>query len=364
MEQHTIALAGMSNEQIDAFRTALKICAAAGWTLVDGVQADLLVVDIDGPEQPFERLRAHLGQARRIAVFTDRADVPDHGLVLKKPLYSNKLKTLLDRVDEQMMRACTDLSAAAESRPERPDGSPDITSGSAGAPAPARAGTLAAGEGDDPDAGRSTVGARLLAGDVPGPLRVELGSIELLLDPDNDSYHAAAATKPLRALLELPFEAAQPLDAEAVEQMRGTPALPMIRLRWFAALCGMPGPSTAAVDPRAAYRLARWPQIEREFPQHFRIAKAMLKCAGTPQDIATAAGTAVEDVVAFIRAYGITGHVAVANPTSGPGTGPAAEPMPSKWRQTLNRTLRPATSHPQATQQAPARRVLDLPMFG
>jgi hypothetical protein len=118
------------------------------------------------------------------------------------------------------------------------------------------------------------------------------------------------------------------------------------------------------VDPQAAYRLARWPQIEREFPQHFRIAKAMLKCAGTPPDTAAAAGTAVEDVIAFIRAYGITGHVEGASPASGPGTHPAAEPMPSKWRQTLNRSLRPATSHPQTTQQAAARRALDLPMFG
>ncbi len=361
MEQHTIALAGMSNEQIDAFRTALKICAAAGWTLVDGVQADLVVVDIDDSDEPLRRLRAEPGAARRIAVFTDRADPLDHELALKKPLYSNKLKSLLDCVDELLVQADTDASALPQPLPAGPSEAQDATTATIDPSTSASAETT---QIHDRHEERPTVGAHLLAGAVDGPWRVELGGIELLLDPDNDSYHAAAAIKPLQALLGLPFESAQPLDAEAIERMRGTPALPMMRLRWFAALCGMPGPSTAIVDPQAAYRLARWPQIEREFPQHFRMAKAMLKCAGTPHEIAAAAGTAVEDVVAFIRAYRITGHVAVASPTSGPGAGSTVATMPSKWRQTLARTLRPAAGDPQPTQRATSRRALDIPMFG
>jgi hypothetical protein len=362
MEQHTIALAGMSNEQIDAFRTALKICAATGWTLVDGVQADLVVVDGDGSDEPLRRLRAERAPARRIAVFTDRADPVDHDFVLKKPLYSNKLKSLLDCVDELLAHAGTDASVPPQSLPAGPSEAQGATSATVDPPTAARAEAAPGDEIHDRHEERSTVGAHLLAGDVDGPLRVELGSFELLLDPDHDCYHAATAIKPLQALLELPLESAQPLDAEAVEQMRGTPALPMMRLRWFAALCGMPGPSTAMVDPQAAYRLARWPQIEREFPQHFRMAKAMLKHAGTPHEIAAAAGTAVEDVVAFVRAYRVTGHVTVASPASGPGTGPAVHHTPSKWRQTLARTLRPATGDPQA--RATSRRPLDLPMFG
>lgn len=363
MDQHTIALAGMSNEQIDAFRTALKI-SAAGWTLVDGIQADLLVVDIDDSDKQFKRLRAHPGQARRIAVFTHRTDVPDHGLVLKKPLYSNKLKELLDRADEQMMRAAADASAAPVSLPECPTGSTDVTSAPADATAPACAETAPDDEGHDQDAELPTVGTRLLAGDVQGPFRLQLGGTELLLDPDNDSYHATPAIKPLRALLELPFGAAQPLDTEAVEQMGHTPALPMIRLLWFAALCGMPGRSVATPDPRAAYRLARWPEIEREFPHHFRIAKAMLKRAGTPQEIAAAASTSVEDAVAFIRAYCMTGHVAIANTTSGPSTNRASPGTPSKWRQTLTRALHSPIVHQQATQPATSRRAAGLPMSG
>ena len=363
MEQHTIALAGMSNEKIDAFRTALKI-SAARWTLVDGVQADLVVVDIDDSDEPLLRLRAEPGPTRRIAVFTDRADPADHELVLKKPLYSNKLKSLLDHVDELLAHADTNASAPPQSLPADAPEAREAIPAAVDPSTPACTGTIPGEDIHDHQEERSTVGAHLLANDVHGPWRVALDGVELLLDPDTDSYHAAAAIRPLQALLELPLESIQPLDPEAVEQMRATSALPMMRLRWFAALCGMAGPSTAVVDPQSAYRLTRWPQIEREFPQHFRIAKTMLKCAGTPREIAVAAGATIEDVVAFIRAYSITGHVAVASPASGPGAGSTVGTVPSKWRQTLNRTLRSATGYPQAPQRAASRRALDLPMFG
>ena len=53
----------------------------------------------------------------------------------------------------------------------------------------------------------------------------------------------------------------------------------------------------AGLDPHATYKLSRWPQSEREFPKHFRIATVMLKQAHLLDEIASESGAGVADVV-------------------------------------------------------------------
>jgi hypothetical protein len=57
----------------------------------------------------------------------------------------------------------------------------------------------------------------------------------------------------------------------------------------------------------AQYRLTKWPQTEREFPRHFRIATAMMKGPATLGEIAEASGVPVSDVADFVNANLATG---------------------------------------------------------
>lgn len=68
--------------------------------------------------------------------------------------------------------------------------------------------------------------------------------------------------------------------------------------------------ATPAVDLNlnVRYKLERWPQIDRGYPKHFRIATLMLKGAATPAEIAEATGATVSEVAEFIVAKLASGH--------------------------------------------------------
>ena len=84
-------------------------------------------------------------------------------------------------------------------------------------------------------------------------------------------------------------------------------AQPIARLLWLAALGGSGGeiPGGAA---GARYRLHKWPQIEREFPKHFRIATAMMKGFQMPAEFAEQSGVSLAEVNEFIAANLVSGH--------------------------------------------------------
>ena len=64
-------------------------------------------------------------------------------------------------------------------------------------------------------------------------------------------------------------------------------------------------------DPAGRYKLSKWPQTEREFPKHFRIATAMMKGPATLEEIAAASGVPLADVADFVNASLITGYAEV-----------------------------------------------------
>lgn len=82
---------------------------------------------------------------------------------------------------------------------------------------------------------------------------------------------------------------------------------PLARLLWLAALGGNAGKAPVG-GPNARFRLRKWPQIEREFPKHFRIATAMMKGFHSPTEFAEQSGASVPEVNDFIAASLTTGH--------------------------------------------------------
>jgi len=126
---------------------------------------------------------------------------------------------------------------------------------------------------------------------------------ELVVDPERDVYHfEATALKPLTALLQQPASAWTPIYSEALNAARAAnPAQPLGRLRWYAGFIATPGILGRKLNRSERYKLTRWPETEREYPKHFRLAKEMVKDYATVDEIVAASGMTYEEVVDYMN---------------------------------------------------------------
>lgn len=138
---------------------------------------------------------------------------------------------------------------------------------------------------------------------------------ELIIDPENQAYHfESTSLKPLAAILQQPADHWAPVYSEALKTTRAaSPAQPLERLRWYAGLVATPGILGRELNRGERYKLTRWPETEREFPKHFRIAKAMLKDPATADEVAAASGMPYEDVVDYMNASQAAGRLEAAS---------------------------------------------------
>ena len=133
----------------------------------------------------------------------------------------------------------------------------------------------------------------------------------VLIDPATHSYHGPATLKSLAPCFKgvvrrEDFEAVD--DATwARESAAAGIAQPLLRLQWLGGLLAGHGALLPGHDPEGRYKLNKWPQTEREYPKHFRIATAMMKGPATLAEIAEGSGMPVEDVADFINANLVTG---------------------------------------------------------
>lgn len=136
---------------------------------------------------------------------------------------------------------------------------------------------------------------------------------ELVVDPASNAYHfESTSLKPLAALLEQPASAWTPVYTEAVKAARAAnPAQPLERLRWYAGLIATPGILNRKLSRSERYKLSRWPETEREYPKHFRIAKEMVKEATTVDAIMAASGVSYEEAVDYVNASFASGRLAL-----------------------------------------------------
>jgi hypothetical protein len=138
---------------------------------------------------------------------------------------------------------------------------------------------------------------------------------ELVVDPENNAYHfESTSLKPLATLLEQPASAWTPVYSEALKSARAThPAQSLERLRWYAGLIATPGILNRKLSRDERYKLSRWPETEREYPKHFRVAKEMVKEASTVDAIAAASGVSYEEVVDYVNASFAAGRLEAAS---------------------------------------------------
>ena len=350
-----LALSGLSEADAKKVLETLDSPKLGQWSLSEGGSSDLLIVDVDSVWGHMDWLRA-VAEDRLCAAYTEQPSMRDCELLLNKPLDSDKLLQMLLKIqrgeDAGTRPAPAQATPAAEKpaspAPPRPAPAGDASVRSAGtppepektapaapaakpepAPAPepepaavpnvtsapaAQAPAPAVAAPAEPEVAQvpATVGALLLDGGLTEPALVEGddGGIQLFIDPARNVYRAPPQLKPLEKLLELPATQLRSIASDDPKVQHAGPEQPIVRLLWFAALCASKGALAPHLDDSAVWKLTRWPQIEREFPRHFRIATAMMKQAGTLAAVAEAAKSPVEDVAGFINAYYLAGYVA------------------------------------------------------
>lgn len=151
----------------------------------------------------------------------------------------------------------------------------------------------------------------LASGRLSGRVRFERNGTVLLIDTEHRQYHGPGTLKALTGHFDGAVTAAdlQPVDAAAWSSQAAASGEPqsLARLLWYGALLAGHGTLAAGFDPDGRYQMLKWPQTEREFPKHFRIATAMMKGPATLAEIAEASGVPTTDIADFINANLATG---------------------------------------------------------
>lgn len=266
------------------------------WSLSDEAAADAVLIDLDSMYGQMAWMKGF--DAGKVSIGLTRALRADTTYRIDAPLDAEALGAVLLAISGQPSVAA--LTPADEPPPAVPVPEPTPTTGEAPIVA-------------------SPTPAPRLADRLPratGPFAVQAeGLPRLVIDPLSQQF---APGKSLKTLLgygrvALPDEALEALEAgAAAEALRqaGDPQ-PLARLVWLLALGGGAGQlQSHAASTR--FQLGRWPQAEREFPKHFRIATVMLKAPATVTEIASASGASEAEVADYINAALAVGHASAA----------------------------------------------------
>jgi len=327
----TIAVTGASEQDAERISSLLekhRHKLSTPWENGEAAHADLLVVDIESMYGQMDWLRAR-SRGRLVVAYTSATEPLEPEFSLRKPVVSSDLVALLNRISENMG------SGKAEATPMRPANAESYEA----PPAPKaevvrmveRKLAAAAANPTELKPVAAVVEApaeitvshpqthrvdELLAvlDAADGPVRlVHEGLPSIIIDPARQRWYAGVALKALWDWAKLPLRRSELIHLNAAEFAAATEILPaqqFSRLVWFAHLARSGGQLDAGLPADGRYRLTRWPQVEREFPKHFRIATAMMSGAGTVEDIAAQSKAGTGDVVEFINAYNALGYVA------------------------------------------------------
>ncbi|MDH5835581.1 hypothetical protein [Luteimonas kalidii] len=357
----TIGLAGMDPATEAALKAAFLEAnqrLAGTWQLLPETQADHIVVDMDSMYGPMSWLRLHASGKRVVGLTSAMRTQTDFRL--GRPFSVDSLAELLREIGGATGAPATIAPEAdhapavdapapevrlAEAAPAVPmpaahaapppasvapaplPAEPTPATAAPPAPAPDMAPAAPVPPAASPSAPATLLGW-LTSGQLRGRLRYRRPSgPTLLVDADIPAYHGPSALKPLAQYFEgeVAREDLEPVDDATWDQettVAGAPQ-PLARLIWLGALVSGKGALLPGHDPDARYQLNRWPQTEREFPRHFRIATAMMKGPAKLQDVAAASGIALEDIVDFVNANLATG---VAEPVPEQPSEPATAP--------------------------------------
>ncbi|KFL36752.1 hypothetical protein N788_03840 [Arenimonas donghaensis DSM 18148 = HO3-R19] len=277
--------------------------AAHRWAMTNENEAEVVVVDMDSMYGQMSLMKAMSG-GKTVVALTAGGRV-DTDFQLARPVTAVGVATLLAQLETQAP------PVAAEPVPE-PEPEPAPAAAAAPEPEPASEPVPEpAAEPEPVPAPEPPADPRLAdylrPGALSGPVRIRLaGAPDLVLDPGQRVYLGGATLKPL-----LPYATAiiREDDLEPVDPAQ-LPALatelggshPFSRLAWILGLGGHNGSLAPGYNPNDRYKLLKWPQTEREFPRHFRIATVMMKGPALLTEIAELSGASLAEVTDYVNA--------------------------------------------------------------
>ncbi|MDE2406284.1 MAG: hypothetical protein KGL91_00280 [Xanthomonadaceae bacterium] len=322
----TLGMTGMDRKIEADVQTAFKIAnAEAGhqWTLVEGDNADYVLIDMDSLYGPMSWLRLH-SMGRRV-IGLSSTDRQQTDFRLPHPITASDLSVLLGEIASGLPQQPATHAAPQAAAASTPEPVPEPIPEPAPTPVPEP-------EPEPVSVPEPIVPATpivrtlqywLNARSLPRRVRLQRGeNPPLLIDAAAGSWHGSATLKPLAPCFEAELTEAdfEVLDADAwvAQAAKLGEAQPLARLQWLGGLL-----TVAATEGK--YMLKKWPQTEREYPKHFRIATVMMKGPATVVEIADASGVSAEEVNTFINANLATGY---AEPAGDAPPSPAA-PKPA-----------------------------------
>ena len=339
----TLGITGMDSNTEAEVKAAFKVANAETgnkWTLAGDEAADVVVIDMDSLYGPMSWLRLHAAGRKVIGLASGDRNQADYRL--PRPVTADDFAVLLSEIagDAPAPADIAPPPAASTPAPAPDDALPpaqalpadEVEAAPVEAPAmaavpPAQVEPERAPEAEPEPAPEPApepeplaelppdrpLAAWLDANGLDRRVRLQRGSgPALLVDPRSRVYHGPATLKPLAAyfegtLLVEDFATPDAASWESEAANLGAPQ-PLSRLQWLGALLGGHGALLPGHDPDGKYRLTKWPQTEREYPKHFRIATAMMKGPSTVAEVAESSGVPQDEVADFINANLATGY--------------------------------------------------------
>jgi hypothetical protein len=352
MASKSLCFTGFSREELAAVQSLFEQ-AGGCWTLAPEADADVLVIDMDSLYGHMTWLKAHNSGKTTVGVTAGERSETDY--LWRRPMDAGSLRTLLDAV------------ASGEPAAPPPAAEPIVAEPTPEPRAPAPVAAPAPAEPTDPAAlpesaqvpetppveaeppARHAADAYIAAyttgqmaampaelvphqprlsdflgrGALPGPSRLSRdGAPALVFDPASQTWAGSATLKPLLPLLGQTLSAADfaPIDAAEFERAKAAAggAHPYSRLLWLSGLAAGEGRLLPGHAAAKKFVLTKWPQIEREYPKHFRLATAMMKGPALVREIAELAGVPEADVVDFVNAGLASGVIVVEDAPAAP----------------------------------------------
>ncbi len=320
----TLGMTGMDPATENDLKAAFEQANARlprRWRLLPEADADHVVVDMDSMYGPMSWLRLHAAGKKVVGLTSARRSQTDFHLA--RPFDANSVATLLQEIADGEPAAAEPAGMSPspvpqdELREEHPlpaDEEARAPGPVPGEPASEAAATLKPATIAPPAPPRERTLADWLA---PGALssRVRFsrdGEAAIYIDPAAREYYGPAALKPLAgyftgAVAESDFDPVEGAGWDGGIATLGA-AQPLARLQWYGGLLAGNGALLPGFDPAGRYKLSKWPQTEREYPKHFRIATAMMKGPATLDEIASASGVTLAEVNDFVNASLATGY--------------------------------------------------------
>lgn len=310
MARQGVCFTGMEPDEREAlhalFRAANDVLGER-FVLTDEAAADVLVIDLDSIYGQMTWLKARHGGRTIVALSSGtRADA---GLSLARPVSAEAIAGVLRELQapDAAPAAPKPLPASAPTAPAAP-----VAQAPAPEPEPA-AEPESLSVATPPRVPR--LGDHLEPGALNTPVRVVRAGVEaLVLDPVTRVYFGPAALKALLPYChgDMPADELVELEpAQFAQVVKAGGAQPMARLRWLFALVSGEGRMLPGYGLDERYSLSKWPQIEREFPKHFRIATAMMKGPATLDEIAALSSSPLNEVIDFVNASLVSGFAQV-----------------------------------------------------